>query len=470
MRIPLLSASYTARSLKADAQRAVNLYPETNPQDAAAPVTFYGTPGLRLWSTLPGSGPVRALYVASNGYLYGVQGSKVYRYSGTWKELATLSTATGPVSVADNSLYAVFVDGTTTAPACKLSDDTVTAMSGDGWYGSDFVAYIDSYLVFNRPGTQQFYITGQLDLSLDALDFASAEANPDNIVSFLADHRELWFFGVTTTEVFANSGDALFPFTRINGTLIQVGCAAKHSPAKIDNSIVWLGQDEKGDCIVWKAQGYNPARISTHALEAELRGYGTIEDAQAYVYQQDGHQFYVLTFPTEGKTWTWDAATGLWHERAYRTSANLLTRHRSNCFAFYSRMHLVGDFENGNVYALDPDAYSDNGDAILRAKSFQHFVADDKRQFFKSLTLDMETGVGNSDDPDPQLWLRWSDDGGFTWSSTVTGSMGKVGQYGQRVNFNRLGMGRDRVFEVATTAKAKVVLQGAFIDAATGSS
>jgi hypothetical protein len=135
---------------------------------------------------------------------------------------------------------------------------------------------------------------------------------------------------------------------------------------------------------------------------------------------------------------------------------------------YYGRDHLVGDYENGNVYALDIDTYTDNGAVIFRTKSFQHFVTDGKRQFFRSLELDMETGVGNAADPDPQVWLRWSDDGGHTWSATVTMGMGKVGEYGRRMTRNRLGMGRDRVFEVSTTAKTKVALQGAFLDAQPG--
>lgn len=469
MRALLTSASYTAQSLKANAQRCVNLYPEANSPDSTAPTTFYHTPGLKLWSTLPGTGSVRCLFRASNSNLYAVQGATLYRYNaGAWKELATLNSSSGPVSAADNSLYAVFVDGSANAPTVKLDDDTVSAMSGDGWYGADFVAYVDTYLVFNKPGTQTFYITGQLDLSLDALDFASAESFPDNVVSLLVDHREIWLFGEKTTEVFGNSGAADFPFERINGSIIQYGCAAPHSPAQFDNSVLWLGDGHEGAGIVWRAQGYNPVRISTHALENEFRSYETVADAQGYVYQQTGHTFYVLSFPTAGKTWVYDIATQMWHERAYRTAEGILTRHRSNCHVYYGRDHLVGDYQNGNIYTLDIDTYTDNGAVIFRTKSFQHFVTDGKRQFFRSLELDMETGVGNAADPDPQVWLRWSDDGGHTWSATVTMSMGKVGEYGRRMTRNRLGVGRDRVFEVSTTAQTKVVLQGAFLDAQPG--
>jgi hypothetical protein len=469
MRTLLTSASYTAQSLKASAQRCVNLYPESNPPDAAAPVTFYGTPGLRLHSTMPGVGPVRCLFKASNGNLYGAQGRTLYRYrDGAWHNLATLATASGPVHAADNGLFAVFVDGSTNAPTVDLGGDKVSSMGGEGWYGADFVAYVDTYLVFNKPNSQAFYITGQLDLSLDALDFASAESFPDNVVSLLVDHREIWLFGEQTTEVFSDAGAADFPFERVNGTIMQQGCIAPHSPTRFDNSIVWLGGNDDGSGIVWRANGYTPTRISTHALENELRGYPTLADAQGFSYQQNGHTFYVLTFPTAGKTWCYDAAVNQWHERAYRQDDGTLTRNRANCHVFYGGQHLVGDFENGNVYVLDPETYTDNGAEILRTKSFQHMVSDGKRQFFRSFELDMETGVGNDDDPDPQVWLRWSDDGGHTWSATVTMSMGKLGEYARRMNRNRLGMGRDRVFEVSTTAKTKVVLQGAFIDAVPG--
>jgi hypothetical protein len=470
-RVPLTSASYNAQSLIANAQRCINLYPEVNKADSPVPMTFYRTPGLRLWSTIPGTGPVRGLFRASNGALFGVRGADLCLYQpedSTWRKLAALGTDKGPVVATDNSVTAVFVDGTAAAPTVTLADNTAGLMSGDGWYGADFVRYLDSYLVFNKPNTQQFYITGQLDLTLDALDFASAEATPDKLISLLVDHRELWLFGETTTEVWGDSGDALFPFSRINGTIIQVGCSAKHTPVRIDNSLIWIGSDGEGDVMVWRARGYDPARISTHALESEMASYSRIDDAFAYTYQQKGHAFYVLTFPTAGKTWCYDPSTNEWHERAYRTANNVLTRHRSSCHVFYDRKNLVGDFENGNVYVLDPDVTTDNGDDMLWLKSFQHLTGNGVKQFFGRFTLDAEVGTGSVAGDDPIVSLRWSDDGGRTWSSPITDTFGALGQTKKRVNFSRLGSGYDRVFEVSGTSAARVALQGAFIGAAPG--
>lgn len=469
-RIILQSASYTARSLLASAQRCVNLYPESNPPDASAPTTFYGTPGRKLWSVVPGSGGMRCLFETSNGDLFGARGPQLYRYAaGEWVLLAALASTSGPVYGSDNGISAVFVDGTTTAPTVSLSDYSTGVMAGDGWYGADFVDFMDGFFIFNKPDTQQFYITGALDLTLDALDFASAESVPDKIVRHIKDHNDLIFFGVRSTEVFGNGGGT-FPFERTSGATMEIGCAAAHSPCKMDNSVMWLGNDERGDAMVWRMQGYQPVRISTHALEEEMRTYAAISDAQGFSYQQSGHSFYQLTFPTAGKTWAYDAATSQWHERAYRTPANLLTRVRDNCHVFHERKHLVGDWENGNIYELDLDTYTDNGEPIERVKSFQHMSADGVRQFFEKLTLDMQAGVGNDSEPDPQVSLRYSDDGGFTWSNLLTRSIGQVGEYKNKPQFNRLGMGRDRVFEVSTAAACKIVLQGAFLEARAGTS
>lgn len=467
-RIVLTSASYSARSLIASAQRSVNLYPEANPADSAAPVTFYGTPGRKLWSTLP-TGPVRLLYEASNGVLFAVGGSTLYRYNaGAWVVLASMATYYGPVCAADNGISIVFTDGTKTAPTVNLTSFAAGLMGGEGWYGADFVVFTAGFFLFNKPNSQQFYATGAYDLTLDALDFASAEAVPDKLVRIIRDHNEVWMLGSRSTQVFGVSGEA-FPFAAISGATQETGCAAAGSVCRMDNSLLWLGADERGDAMVWRAQGYTPARISTHALEEEMRTYARIDDAIAFSYQQAGHSFYQLTFPNASKTWCYDAATQQWHERAYRTQASQLRRVRDNCHVFYSRKHLVGDYETGAIYELDLDTYTDAGAEIVRIKSFQHMTADNARQFFRSLTLDMQAGVGMGGD-DPKVSLRWSDDGGRTWSGLLTTSIGKTGQYLNKPCFNRLGMGRDRVFEVSTSANAKIALQGAFIDAQVGTS
>ena len=317
------------------------------------------------------------------------------------------------------------------------------------------------------------------------------------MVGLVANHREVWVFGTNSTEVWYNAGDADFPLARIQGAYNEVGCVAPNSIAKLDNSIAWLGQDARGRGIVYRANGYSAQRISTHAVEFDIQSYADMTDAVAYSYQQDGHEFYVLNFPLADTTWVYDAATGAWHERRGLLNG-VFTRHRSNCFVNFLGALIVGDYENGNLYALDLDTFDDNGVAqkwLRRWRALPTGQNDFKRTAQHSLQLICETGVGLEghafDEPllteegemlyveegvplmlgyeitegaDPQVMMRWSDDGGHTWSSEHWRSMGLIGTSQTRVIWRRLGMTnklRDRVYEVSGTAPVKVAIMGA---------
>lgn len=454
-----IGGAYQARSKNIDSQRCVNLYAELD-QTGKSTVALYGTPG-KVRKVTPTNGPCRGSIVFS-GYLFVVIGSGIYKIDTSWSStlIGTLLTSSGRVSMAQNGQQIMLVDGTYgyTCSTTTLSQ----IVNGSFPDNPQVVSFQDGYFVVNRGNTQQFYISTLYDgTGWDALDFGSSEGYPDKLISLISDHRELWLFGETTVEVFYNSGNADFPFERISGAYIETGCAAPFSVAKMDNSVFWLSRDDRGNGIVYRANGYQPVRVSTHAIEYAISTYSVISDAFAYTYQQEGHAFYVLTFPTESKTWTFDVSTNLWHERAYTDSEGNLKRDRSNCYSFFNGYHVVGDWENGKIYTLDPDVYDDDGDEISSIRACQHLSSDLKNQFFHELQIDLEAGVGLEDGTDPQISLRWSDDGGHTWSNEHFRSMGKIGEYKKRARWTRLGKSRDRIFEAKITDKVKRVLIGA---------
>lgn len=465
MQIPFVSGSYLTRSLNNAASRCINLYPEiTASGDAKTVTALIGCPGTRLLATLGGSGGIRAAYKPSKGDAIVVRGDGIYRVDDSFvpRLIGTILTTQGLVSIAENGTVAVIVDGLY-GYIVNLATSSVNRIIDPAFYGSDLVDYLDGFFIFNKPGTQQFYISGLLSTTFDALDFASAEGSPDNLVSFIVDHREAWFFGEESAEVFYNSGSADFPLSRQN-IIIEQGCAAKFSVAKLDNSIVWLGKSKIGQGSVWRVQGYSPVRISTHAVEFAIQGYDVISDAIAYTYEQEGHIFYVLTFPSANATWVYDASTQLWHERAYRKADGSLNRHRSNCHCFFGGEHVVGDWENGNLYALDLDYYSDNGDAMPAIRSAGH-VSSPGHEFiyWDSFQVDCETGVGlqSGQGSDPKILLDFSDDGGHTWSNEKTSTLGAVGKYRARALWRRLGRSRDRVNRITITDPVKRVILSA---------
>ena len=300
------------------------------------------------------------------------------------------------------------------------------------------------------------------------MDFASAEGAPDQLVSVNVDHREAWLFGSSTIEVWYNAGTADFPLQRIQGAFNELGCAAIYSIAKLDNTLFWLGADARGRGVVYRANGYQGERVSTHAIEFAIQSYSTISDAVAYSYQQEGHKFYVLTFPTAGATWVYDTITGAWHERASLINGQF-DRHRSNCQMNFNNQTIVGDYENGNIYAFDLNVYADNDQPQKWLRSWRALPSGQnnlRRTAHHTLQLDCESGIGINDGQgsNPQAMLRWSDDGGHTWSREHWTSLGAIGRYQQRVFWRRLGMTqklRDRVYEVSGTDPTKIVIMGA---------
>lgn len=476
MRFPgFVGPSYQLRSVNVDCQRCINFYPETNEVGRgkeAEVASLVGTPGLELLATI-GTGPIRGIWTASNDQLFVVSANKLYRVSSTWSatELGTLSTSTGTVSIADNGIHVMIVDGTY-GYIWTIGSSTFAQITDPDFPGADQVTFQDGYFIFNWPDTGKFMITGLNDVTVDALDFATAEGSPDKIVGLISDHRDLWLFGSKSTEVFFNSGNADFPFERTQGAFIEHGCAARHSIAKMNNTVFWLGSDDKGSGIVYMARGYQPQRISTHAVEYAIQGYGDVSDATAYAYQQDGHFFYVLNFSSANTTWVFDSSTGMWHERAYANQGQF-ERHRAENHAFAFSTHVVGDYVSGKIYSMSSDYYSDNGAEIIRERVAPHLTSDLNRVFFNRFQLDIESGTGidgTGQGEDPQAMLQFSDDSGHTWSNEKWTSFGRIGQTKRRAMWRRLGAARDRVFKIRISDPVKVILIGATLELESGAS
>lgn len=467
MKTPILGSTYVARSVNAADSRMVNLFPEVVPEAGKEPAFLQRCPGLRLLANV-GTGPIRGLWSYA-GYGYVVSGVKLYKLDSNWNATEIgIVAGSGPVSMSDNGTQ-LFIACNGPSYIYNKNTNTVALITDVDFPGAVTVGYLDGYFVFNEPNSQKIWVTSLLEgTQIDPLDFASAEGSPDNVVGLIVDHREVWVFGTNSVEVWYDAGNADFPLQRIQGAFNEIGCLSAYSIAKLDNGVFWLGQDARGRGVVYRANGYTGQRISTHAVEWQIQQYADLSDAIAYTYQQDGHSFYVLIFPSANTTWVYDVATGAWHERAGWSNGQF-TRHPSNCQMSFNGQIVVGDYQNGNVYAFDLDTYSDNGSVQRWLRTWRALPTgknDLKRTAHHSLQLDCETGVGlnSGQGNDPQVMLRWSDDGGHTWSNEHWRSMGQIGQFGYRTIWRRLGMTvklRDRVYEVSATDPVKIAITGA---------
>lgn len=466
MKIPFVGPAYKSRSVPWNAQECVNLFVEGGGSGAKTEAALLGTPGMVEFVTLIDGGEVRSLWPASTGDLYAVCGDKLFHVTqgGVVTSLGTLDTSTGPVSMGDNGVQ-VFMADNPNGYVYTIATNAFVKVQDADWPGCAMVDYLDGYAVGITPDSGQFWVTDLYDAgSMSALDFASTEANPDKLVAIQVDHREVWLFGEKTVEVWYNSGDSSFPLSRVGGAFLEIGCAAAHSVAKADNTQFWLATTG----AVVRANGYTPQIISTRAIEAAIAGYPRLDDARAFAYSQEGHTFYVLTFPTADVTWVYDAATDAWHQR----KSTGMGRWRANCHARLGSKQVVGDATSGKLYILDPAVYTEAGQPIERVRTTPAIAVEDKRLIHARVSVDFETGVGAlaGQGNDPQALLSWSDDGGRTWSNEYPASMGRQGEYRTRAEWRRLGQSRARVYRLRITDPVRVAILGAYGDISQGKS
>jgi len=418
LRLAIAYQTSSGRSKSLDSSRLVNLYAEQ--ADGKSNVVLHGTPGLKLVATY-GAGPVRGIrymagarYVVSGGSLYDASGSVLGAIDGN-----------GPVSMSDNGTQLVIVTSASSGYVYSL-DGGFTQITDEDWPGASSVDYLDGYFLFSEPNSGIFFISSLYDgTEFDALDFASAESAPDNLVRVFVDHREVWLMGSDTCEIWDNTGAQDFPFERIPGAINEKGLRAKFSVAKADNSLYWLDRD---GIVRRAAEGYTPIRISTHAIEYAISK-GDTASAEAIAYVQEGHEFYALTVPGAG-TFVYDAATQLWHEReSYGEN-----RWRASGFSRHDGAQYVGDFQSGNFYELDLDTYTENGVVQVSEIVFPPIHSEGQRFRLYSVRLDMETGTNET----PKVMLQTSKDG-KTWSNENWRDFGSVGDYTKRVIWRRMG-------------------------------
>jgi hypothetical protein len=483
--IPLVGSPYDTRDPIKAARRCVNLYPESNGQSDSEtnpfPYRYWPTPGLRRVSSAPNNSQIRTEYTASNGDLYVVAGNAVYFVSSdwTWTLLGNVIERPTPASLADNGLCIVLVDGTSAGYVIDMTTRQFGGISDDAFYGADRVDYVDTYFTFNRPGTNQWYISlSEATFSMltsnagfDPLDVAAKTGGPDQLVTQIVKHREVWLIGSLTSEPWYDAGASDFAFAAIPGAFIDHGCVARFSVARQDVSVFWLSRDREGQGIVVKTDGYEPKRISTHGIEADIQTYSRIDDAIGFCLQQNGHAFYILTFPSADKTWAYDLSAGnaaeAWSEWAWLDDNGNLHRHRANCHTFAYGLNLVGDWQNGNVYALDSAVYTDNGKPVRRIRTFPHIQGGGNLVTYNRFVLDISVGsdVSGGVLGPPEISLRYSGDRGASWSNPLMTSLGASGEYSTQVGWWQLGCGRDYVFEVSYSAPVNAPMGGAYIEA-----
>lgn len=456
--IPLFGLGIKATSPTVSAQRRLNCFYEFQPDGDKTKVSIYGTPGLTLFSDDLGDTPIRG-WIDIGDYVYLVHRNSLWKVDNSveFTNLGTLNTSTGHVDMAYDGTLILIVDGTNGYTYTIGSATFAQVGDADFPNGANTCDWMDGQFIADNGNESDVFFISPDGTSWEALDFATAESQPDGIARVFTDHGELLLFGEKTIEPWGNLGQGDFTFAPIKGSIAEMGLAAKWSLCKFNDGLAFLGRNIQGQAQLYYLRGYTPVKISSQQFDSVVSGYNGIESATGFSFMDRGHPMYQINFPGSGKSWRYDASTNDIFEVAYGAEE---ARHRANLQVDFLGRTVVADYENGNIYLLDPDVYTDNGTEIARELRGRHVFDRNEPLIVNELYVDFETGVGLVDGQgeDPQVMLQISKDNGHTWGNELWTDLGAIGTYLTRVHWRRLGTAYDWVFKLRMTDPVKFVV------------
>lgn len=480
--MPFTGPSYQAASPIIDDEIAMNCFAEVaESPNALSKFALRRTPGRKVFATLPeGKVPfdftVNGRTFAAGTNLYEINAAGVvtnWGSLGATPVLPTMMTAneTQLVILNNGNLY-VFTLATNTLVAVQMAQFNGPIAQ---------IAFCDGYILATLQNSHTFQQSNLEDATTwQGLNVATISYFPDNIVSLSVIYRVLWFFSGKRAIGYYNSGSGFPVFIPIQGAQVEHGSGAAFGVVQAADTLLWLEQDENGAMVARRLDGYSGTRVSTHAIELAWQQYGTTSDAIGWTYQQEGHYFATWLFPTANASWTYDitesrtAGIALWHQRGYWVqAAALYIADRAMCHTFNFGKHLVGDWASGNIYDLSSKYYDDAGALIRGWRRTPTLGKENKWVYYDQIEFVMETGLapstrltdGLGQVRPAQILLRWSNDGGKTWSNWYFLSVGKQGEYDKRVIKRMLGRARKRLWDVVWTDPYPFSFNGAFLEA-----
>lgn len=459
--IDIVGGSYKDVSRAFDQQDCVNWLPEAASSPAARSQSLLRTPPGLTRICGASSGAVRGLRNVE-GNLYAVIGGTLYSVSNSYA-LTSLGTISGlgRVSMTHNQItggYELVIVTGTTGYVYNTATSTLSTITDDAFPGSIICDYINSYIAHIEPERRYWFHSDlAAATSYISTDRYEAESSPDLMVSLVADHQQIVLFGERTTQFFVNEVSESAAFQNASGTVIEQGCAATHSPVKLAESVFWLGNNG----VVYRLNGYAAVPISTPAIEQAIANLDWSE-AFGMAWTDRGHHVYYLTFP-DGGTWGYDVTSGLWHRR----ESYGLDRWRVNCMTRWNNQWVCGDYTNGSLYFLDWDNQTENNNPLVSKRISGYLAQGQNPLYLSTLELIMSTGQGGTGG-DNWVSLRYSDDGGASWSSYRQSSLGATGEYAKPIRFRRLGRFRSRIFEISVSSPVRRDLIAASLEMEAG--
>lgn len=454
--LPIGQGFYVDESLPVSAQSCVNCYPHIPKTKTITDAAVIGVSGIDFALESYSTTQLRGLHVM-NGVAYFIKDDKLYSLTYTEDTFgvrtyaenllsATTISGSGQCVMANNGIQLMIVspdyNNQFNAWVYSTATTTLVQVSDADFDGPvNYVTYYGGYFLFAKADSNKFFSSDLRDgLTYVALDFSSAESDPDNIVSMAVLNNILYIMGTAVTEQWQNvpvgSG---FPFVSIVSGGLQKGCLAPRSLIDFGGSLVWIGSGRNEQPAIWSTSGAEPQRLSTPAIDNLINSGGVTKLAEAYAltWSTKGHTFVCFNVP-EVCSVVYDLSTGLWHTReSFDSSGNVIPWRVSGIVTAYS-VQIVSDNIDGRIGIMNDETYTEYGSNIN-----SYFVCpaiDNNGNPFTVNSVEMMMETGTCDiDQSPVVRMAVSTDGGRTFLPEISRDLGLTGDYERRISWDLLG-------------------------------
>lgn len=450
--IPLVGPTYQNRSLPVNNQHTQNFYIEVNKQ-GGEPVSLMPFPGLKSFATT-GVGVDRGMGEHA-GVAYKVTGNTLY-------SLAIDGTATPLGTIPGSNRCKLFSDGVvlviTYGTGKPITWNTVVLTIGTDvdLANSDTGTYINRRVVYDGSGTALIFADLDKALVVNSLNNTSVNTSPTNVLAVETQAQQIIVFGEKSITPYYFSGTGNPPYKPIQNGTKKTGLKAIHSLAQ-DNDFIYFLDNKLRVC---RYAGLQIQNIGNPAISRAIASYTNPQDAIGETFTLDNQNFYYLTFPNNA-SWLFTENVG-WTSLAYGTKG---APHLISSYLNIYGKHLVADRRNGNVYELDFETFTDNGDVIQHQRvtskiDGKTFGKPGARVFMDRLEIIVEGGTSliTGQGSNATIMMSFSDDGGNTFSSEDWESIGTLGDYGLKIEWFDLGDFYNRIFRFRMSDPVKWVL------------
>lgn len=447
--LPLPLGSYQADTPTQSIRRVINWIPVVAQSDAL------NGRGLRQPSGISqvidtGLGSCRGGHVMA-GIRYFINGTTLVSLNAA-DVVTNHGTIAGAARIqsADNGTSLVIVVPGLAAYVFDNTSSTLTEIVDPDFQTSDTVSFYRGFFVFTTTDGSQLFVSNlNQPLVFDALDFGSAEGDPDRIVTQIVDHDELSIIGAETTEVFRNVGGAGFPLQIISGAFTQKGAHSKYGVVKFDNTYLFIGGGENELTSIWRqASSSQAVKVSDDAIDSEIQKFTAEEIAEAFTmsFSKKGQFFAVFTFNSTripSRTFVYNgtasalAGNSVWFE--FQTGLTDASWRVNTILKANGKLY-VGDAIDGRIGLLDDSVFTEYGNTIMRQATFQPFSQNGTTLFAGELEATFESGVGLTlgQGSDPKVIYEFTDNN-RVWSNEFVRSIGPIGEYGHETVWHRQG-------------------------------